>query len=206
MGEGPARQGPLHLARNLGWPPVPTPGPQGFPGRSASAGLEDLLLGWSTGKRAVLWVAGRASIPWTAAQGPCEPDLTSQGWVTFPQGRFLEGGLPCPCLAAVLDRNQPGAAPTKAISWGPPPCSSIRKGGPLYGWKNRGIFAVGVTGRRGLRVCGHLGQLLTPRPQGSEPHGGRGPLIVGRRWPAWVKGRRGESPAREGACAQREPR
>ena len=44
MGEGSARQGPLHLARNLGWPPVPAPGPQGIPGRSASACLEDLLL------------------------------------------------------------------------------------------------------------------------------------------------------------------
>ena len=51
LGKGPARQGPLHLARNLGWPPVPAPGPQGFPGRSASAGLEDLLLRVIHGKK-----------------------------------------------------------------------------------------------------------------------------------------------------------
>ena len=86
------------------------------------------------------------------------------------------GGLPCPCPAAVLDRNQPGAAPTKAISWGPAPCFSIRKGDPLHGWKNRGVFAVGVTGRRGLWVCGHLGHLLTPRPHGVSPMEAEGPL------------------------------
>ena len=41
---------------------------------------------------------------------------------------------------------------------GASPCSSIRKGNPPYGWKNRGIFAVGRMGRRGLRVSRNLGQ------------------------------------------------
>ena len=48
-----------------------------------------------------------------------------------------------------MARNRPAAALTNAISWGPPPCSSIRKGRPPYGWRNRGIFAVGRSGRRG---------------------------------------------------------
>ena len=103
--------------------------------------------------------------------------------------------------------NHPAAARTKAISWAPPPCSSIRKGGPLYGWKNRGIFAVMVTGRRGLRVCRHVGQLLAHRPRVSKPHGGRGPLISGCRCRAGVKGWRGHSPGERGHLGpERAPR
>ena len=94
--------------------------------------------------------------------------------------------------------NHPAAARTKAISWAPPPCSSIRKGGPRYGWTNRGIFAVAGTGRRGLRVCRHVGQLLAPRPHVSELHGGGGPLMAGCRRPAGVRGRRGHSPGERG--------
>ena len=74
------------------------------------------------------------------------------------------GGLPAPAGPHVLARKQPAAAQTEAISWGPPPCSSICKGIPLYGWKNTGIFAVRATGRRDLRVCRHGGQLLAHRP------------------------------------------
>ena len=88
----------------------------------------------------------------------------------------------------VLASNQPAAAWTKSISGGPPHCSSIRKGGHLYGWKNRGIFAVVGTGWRGLRVSRHVGLLLTPRPHVSQPHGGRGPLITECRCPAGVRG------------------
>ena len=71
---------------------------------------------------------------------------------------FRPGGGP-----ASWPENHPAAARTKAISWAPPPCSSIRKGGPLYGWKNRGIFTVVVTGWSGLRVCRPVGQLLALR-------------------------------------------
>ena len=87
---------------------------------------------------------------------------------------------------------------TKAISWLPTPCSYIPKGGPPYGWKNWGIFAVGRTGRRGLWVSSNLGQFLAPRPQGPEPRGGRVPLIVGCRCPAGVQGLRGHSPGDRG--------
>ena len=52
--------------------------------------------------------------------------------------RLLPWGLVAPARPRLLARNHPAAARTKAISWGPPPCSSIRKGVPLYGWKNRG--------------------------------------------------------------------
>ena len=57
-------------------------------------------------------------------------------------------------------------------------------GGPLYGWKNRGIFTVVVTGLRGLRVCRHGGQFLAPLRHVSEPQGGRGPLMAGCMSPA----------------------
>ena len=43
MGLRPASPGPLHLARNRGRPPAPAPGPQVFPGRSASVVVGDLL-------------------------------------------------------------------------------------------------------------------------------------------------------------------
>ena len=76
----------------------------------------------------------------------------------MPGGMLLGWGLLAPARPRLLARNHPAASRTKAISWGPPPCSSIRKGGPLYGWKNRGIFAVGPSGRRGLRVSSHLAQ------------------------------------------------
>ena len=183
------------------------PCPQVFHGYSAPGGRENGSDVGSRGKRAVRCVAGRASRSPDTSSGTLGtwPDISRVGCVARREA--CAGGT-CPAHARphVLARNQPAAARNKAISWGPPPCSSIRKGGPLSGWKNRGIFAVGGTGRRGLRLCRHVGQLLASRPRVSGPHGGRGPLIVGRRWPAWVKGRRGESPAREGACAQREPR
>ena len=52
-------------------------------------------------------------------------------------------------------------------------------GGPLYGWKKRGIFAVLGSGQRGLRVCLHVRQVLAQRAQVFEPRGGRGLLIAG---------------------------
>ena len=125
------------------------------------------------------------------------PDISRAGHVAR---RDACGGGACLRLRgpASWPENHPAAARTKAISWAPPPCSSIRKGGPLYGWKNRGIFAVAGTGRRGLRVCRHVGQLLAPRPPVSVLHGGGGPLMAGCRRPAGVKGRRGHSPGGRG--------
>ena len=81
---------------------------------------------------------------------------------------------------------------------GPPPCSSIRKGGSLYGWKNRGIFGVVVTGRWCLRVCLHVGRLLAPPPHVSQHPGGTVPLISGCRCPAVVKEWRGHSTGERG--------
>ena len=74
----------------------------------------------------------------TPAQGPCGPGLISQGGGTLPGGMLLGWGLLAPARPRLLARNHPAAARTKVISWGPPPCSSIRKGVPRYGWKNRG--------------------------------------------------------------------
>ena len=62
---------------------------------------------------------------------------------------------------------------------GASPCTPKRKGGPLYAWKNRGMFAVVGTGQRGIRVCLHVRQVLTQRAQVFEPRGGRGLLIAG---------------------------
>ena len=124
--------------------------------------------------------------------------MSGPGLGSSPCGGGWEGGTP------LLTRNQPAPARTKAISWRPASCSSIRKGGPLYGWKNRGIFAVVGTGRRGLRVCSHVGQLLAPRPHVSQLHGRGGPLMAGCRRPAGVRGRRGHSPGERGRLGPRE--
>ena len=183
------------------------PCPQVFHGYSAPGGRENGSDLGSRGKRAVRCVAGRASRSPDTSSGTLGtwPDISRVGCVARREA--CAGGT-CPAHARphVLARNQPAAARNKAISWGPPPCSSIRKGGPLSGWKNRGIFAVGGTGRRGLRLCRHVGQLLAPRPRVSGPHGGRGPLIAGCRCPAGVKGRRGHSAGdREGLGPERVP-
>ena len=114
------------------------------------------------------------------------------------RGRLVVGGHACACAAPRLGPNSASRCSDKSHLLGPSPCSSFRTGGPLYGWKNMGIFAVVGTGRTGLRVCRHVGLLLAPRPHVSEPHGGRGPLIQGCRCPARVKGRRGHSPGERG--------
>ena len=50
--------------------------------------------------------------------------------------------------------------------------------------EDRGIFALGRTGRRSLRVSRNLGPWVAPLSRGSEPHGGRGPHIWRFRCPA----------------------
>ena len=161
---------------------------------------------WSPGKRAVFWMAGKASSSTDTAQGPCELGLVFQDWGKLPRGSLLVGGLPGACPAQHPDYKPASYGSENAISCGLPPSSCIRKRGHLYGRKNRGIFAVVGTGRRGLRVCRYVGQLLAPRPHVSEPHGGRGTLIAGCRCPAGVKGRRGHSAGdREGLGLERVP-
>ena len=165
------------------------PCPQVFHGYSAPGGRENGSDVGSRGKRAVRCVAGRASRSPDTSSGTLGtwPDISRVGCVARREA--CAGGT-CPAHARphVLARNQPAAARNKAISWGPPPCSSIRKGGPLYGWKNRGIFTVVGTRRRGLRVCRHVRRLLAPRPHVSQPHGGRRPLIAECRCPAVIRG------------------
>ena len=111
----------------------------------------------------------------------------------------MVGGPAWACAAPRLGPNPASGCSDSATSWGPPPCSSIRKGVPLYGWKNWEIFAVVGTGRTGLRVCRHVGLLLAHRPHVSEPLGGRGPLIAAGRCPAGVQGRRGHSLGQTGS-------
>ena len=82
--------------------------------------------------------------------------------------------------------------------------SSTLQGGPLYGWKKRGIFAVVGSGQRGLLVCLHVAQLLAHRAQVSQPHGARGPLMAGIRSPAGVKGRLGHSVGERGRLTLRQ--
>ena len=67
---------------------------------------------------------------------------------------------------------------------GASPCSSTPQGGPLYGWKKRGIFAVVGSGQRGLGVCLHVRQVPAHRAQVFEPRGGRRLLIAGCKCPA----------------------
>ena len=153
---------------------------------------------WSPGKRAVFWMAGKASSSTDTAQGPCEPGLVFQDWGKLPRGSLLVGGLPGACPAQHPDYKPASYGSENAITCGLPPSSCIRKRGHLYGRKNRGIFAVVGTGRRGLRVCSHVGQLLAPRPHVSQLHGRGGPLMAGCRRPAGVRGRRGHSPGARG--------
>ena len=87
---------------------------------------------------------------------------------------------------------------------GAAPWSSTPQGGPLYGWKKRGIFAVVGSGQRGQGVCLHIRQVLAHRAKVSEPHGARGSLIAGFRCPAGDKGRSGHSPGERGRLALRE--
>ena len=178
----PTCWGQLHPARNRGRPPARAPGPQVVLGRSASVGLGDQL-GSVVHRKPGSRLGGREGFQFPG-QEPRDPvNLASflKGGARAPRDACPGGAFPGPSRPRVLARNQPYAAQTKAISWGPPRCSSIRKGGPLYGWKNRGIFAVAGTGRRGLRVCRHVGQLLAPRPHACELHGGGGPLMAGCR-------------------------
>ena len=67
---------------------------------------------------------------------------------------------------------------------GASPCSSTPQGGPIYGWKKRGIFAVVGSCQRGLWVCRHVRQVPAHRAQVFEPRGGRGLLIAGCKCPA----------------------
>ena len=70
---------------------------------------------------------------------------------------------------------------------GLPPVLPSGKMVPFLDGRSGGSSQWGGTGRRGLRVCGQVGQLLAPRPQVSRPHGGRGQIILGFRCPAGVK-------------------
>ena len=175
------------------------PCPQVFHGYSAPGGRENGSDVGSRGKRAVRCVAGRASSTPTRAQGPWEPGLISQEWGALPGGRLVLGG-PAPRMPGPTswpETSQPWLG-TKPSPGGLPPVLPSGKGVPFPDGRTGGIFAVGGTGRRGLRLCRHVGQLLAPRPRVSGPHGGRGPLIAGCRCPAGVKGRRGHSPGERG--------
>ena len=114
-------------------------------------------------------------------------------------------GLACACAAPPLGPKPPSCGSDKSHLLGPSPCSSTPQGGPLCGWKKRGMFAVVGSGRRCPLVCLHVGQLLAHPAQVSQPHGVGGPLIVGIRCPTRVKGRRGHSPGERGRLALREP-
>ena len=180
-------------------PGLDTPsGPQVLPWHWASVGAGELLGSVARGKMRGP-SGGREAFP---LQG--EESRTLGNWPDISRVQHVARREACGrahgCAggAPLLTGNQPAPARTKAISWRPPPCSSIRKEGPLYGWKNRGIFTVVVTGRRGLRVCRHGGQFLAPLRHVSEPHGVRGPLIGGCMSPAGVKGWCGHAPGERG--------
>ena len=55
----------------------------------------------------------------------------------------MVGAGPVPAWLGILARNQPAAAQTKAISWGPPRCSSIRKEGSPFGMEEQGDLRSG---------------------------------------------------------------
>ena len=93
MGVRPARPGPLHLVRNRGRPPAPAPGPQVFPGHSASAAVGDPLGSVVLGKSRGGPLCGREGfqLPGHQPRDPRESGLVSQGWGTLPLGRLVVG-------------------------------------------------------------------------------------------------------------------
>ena len=176
--------------------PQPRPGvPRSSLGALPLRGWEICWEVWSTGSLAVVWMAGRATVPRTGAQRHCEPGLISKGWGTSPEGGLSWGCLPWTCSVACVGPKPASCGSDKSHLLGSSPCSSTPQGGPLYRWKKRGIFPVVGSGRRVLLVCFHVGQLLAHPAQVSQPHGVGGPLIAGIRCPAGIKGRRGHSPS-----------
>ena len=150
------------------------------------------------GKCKVLWGQEGLPFPRSRAQGTWDPGLVTQGWGMLPRGRLVAVGPGCACVVPSLGPKLASTGSDKSHLLGASPCSSIRKGGSLYAWKNRGIFGVVVTGRWCLRVCLHVGRLLAPPPHVSQLHGRGGPLMAGCRRPAGVRGRRGHSPGERG--------
>ena len=196
----PTRPGPELL-----WvPPPPSQVPRSSLRTLPLPGWESYREVWSSGKRAVLRVVGRASRSPTRAQGPRVFGLIAQGWVTCPEEGSWRGACPAPAWPASWPKTSQPLGQKPSPGGLPTVLPSVKD--PLYGWKNRGIFAVGGTGRRGRRVCRHVGQLLAPRPHVSEPHGVRGPLIAGCRCPVGVKGRRGHSPVERAPGPHKSPR
>ena len=87
------------------------------------------------------------------------------------RGRLVVGSLSAHARARYRPETcQPRLEKSHLL--GASPCSSTPQGGPLYGWKKRGIFAVVGSGQRGLRVCLHVRQVLAQRAQLFESRGG----------------------------------
>ena len=115
------------------------------------------------------------------------------------------GGRPCTCPAPHHSPEPASHALDKSHLLGPPPCSSIGKGDPPYEWENRGVFAVGGMGQRGLWVCGHLTSCLHPSLMCLSPMEAEGRLL---RDAGVLRGSRdnvGTPLAREVAWAPKEP-
>ena len=99
-GVGHTRPGTLRLAQYCGRPPRRGPRSPGLPwalclcGGGRPAGK----CGSRENARSSGWKGG-LPVPWTRAEGPCEPGLISQGWGTLPEGGLWWGGLPCACRA-----------------------------------------------------------------------------------------------------------
>ena len=150
--------GPLHLSQNRGlplpWPQVPRSSLGTLPLR----GRENCCEVWpGENARSSRWQGG-LQFPGSGAQGYWEPALISLGWGSLPEGGF-GGDLSCACPTQHL-----GPKPASWVSdenhflGTSPRVFHPQGGGPPSGWKNRGIFAVGRTGRRSLRVFRNLGQ------------------------------------------------
>ena len=150
------------------------------------------------GKCEVLWGQEGLPYPRSRAQGTWEPGLVTQGWGMLHRGRLVVEGPGSACGVPSLGPKLASPGSDKSHLLGASPCSSIRKGGSLYGWKNRGIFGVVVTGPWCRRVCLHVGRILAPPPHVSEPLGGTGPFISGCRCPAVVKEWRGHCTGERG--------
>ena len=136
---------------------------------------------------------------------PGNPAWLLKGGACCPEGGLWWRGPGAHAGFRVWARNWPAPARTKAISWGPPRCSSIRKGGSLYGWKNRGIFGVVVTGRWCLRVCLHEGVYWHPRPMCPSPLEAQGRLSRDAGVLRWLRNGLGTPRGREGTWTMREP-
>ena len=106
----------------------------------------------------------------------------------------MVGAGPVPAWLGILARNQPAAAQTKAISWGPPPCSSIRKEGSPLGMEEQGDLRSGEDVTEESAGFPHVRPVTSTRAPGLQAPERRRAAYLGLQVSCGVMERGGHSP------------